>query len=100
MATEPIPVDFKVTPENELEIKWSDELITRYGFQFLRGSCPCAECVSEDTGQRMVFPEDISPNIRPVEAKPVGRYAYQIFWSDGHNSGLFSYKYLRELGKP
>lgn len=73
--------------------------MTTYGFQYLRGNCPCAECVSEETGERMVFPANISENIRPVEANPVGLYAYQIIWSDGHKHGLFSYDYLRQLAE-
>ncbi|KAA3619593.1 MAG: DUF971 domain-containing protein [Calditrichaeota bacterium] len=93
-----VPVDFKLTDDNQLEITWNDKIVTKYSFQFLRGSCPCAECVSEDTGERMVFPKDVPKSIRPVEAKPVGRYAYQIVWSDGHGTGLFSYAYLRSLG--
>jgi DUF971 family protein len=39
-------------------------------------------------------PEDV----RPVRVSPVGRYAIQITWTDGHDSGIYSFEYLRDLG--
>ncbi len=94
-----MPTDFKLTEDKRLQITWNDDRVTTYEFQFLRGNCPCAECVSEETGERLVFPADIPENIRPMQANPVGRYAYQIIWSDGHKHGLFSYDYLLTLSQ-
>ncbi len=92
-----IPSKMALTPEGVLQIEWADGHQSRYTPQNLRGSCPCAECVDEITGKRQVFPQDIAAGIRPREARPVGRYAYQFVWSDGHDTGLYSYEYLRAL---
>lgn len=93
----PVPVEMETEEDNRLIIKWSDGHRSVYSFQFLRGSCPCAECVDEITGKRSVFPHHIPPQVRPLEARPAGRYAYQIYFSDGHSTGLFTYDYLRRL---
>lgn len=93
----PIPTDMRTEGEDHLRVEWSDGHVSLYSFQYLRGHCPCAECVDEITGARQVFPEHIPAGIRPTEAKPVGRYAYQFLWSDGHSTGLYTYTYLREL---
>ena len=96
-STTPIPVNMESTDANTLRIEWSDGHISLYPFRFLRGSCPCAECVDEITGKRIVFPQDVPEDVRPREARPVGRYGYQFFWSDGHSAGLYTYKYLRAI---
>ena len=93
----PAPIDMKTTEDQKLLITWDDGHVSEYHFRFLRGSCPCAECVDEISGKRVVYPHQVPEKIRPVEAVPVGRYAYQIFWSDGHNTGIYTYTYLREI---
>ena len=94
---QPMPVDMKTTEDHKLRITWDDGHESEYHFRFLRGSCPCAECVDEISGKRLVYPHQVPEQIRPVEAKPMGRYAYQFVWSDGHSTGLFTYEYLREI---
>ncbi len=63
----------------------------------LRGLCPCANCVNEFTGERTFFPEDASEDIRPDKMELVGNYAVKVYWSDGHSSGLYTWKYLRSI---
>jgi len=87
----------KSLDEKTLQIEWNDGHVSIYPFQFLRGSCPCAECVDEITSKRIVHPEHVPEHVRPLEARPVGRYAYQFFWSDGHSTGLYTYGYLRAI---
>jgi DUF971 family protein len=62
----------------------------------LRDACPCAACVEEGTGRKLLDPATIPADIRPSELKAVGNYAVQIFWSDGHSTGIYSWKTLRE----
>jgi DUF971 family protein len=80
-----------------LRITWADEHICRYGAPALRGVCPCAQCVNEWTGQRTLQPEAVSPELTIVDLSLVGRYALNFRWSDGHETGIYSFKYLREL---
>lgn len=66
----------------------------------LRLACRCAECVSEYTGERLVKPEDLDPDVYPTEIQPVGRYAASVKWSDGHRSSIYPYDYLQERFDP
>jgi len=66
----------------------------------LRYVCRCAACVSETTGEKLIRPEDIDPDIYPTAIQPVGNYAASVQWSDGHRSSIYPYDYLRELFDP
>jgi DUF971 family protein len=61
----------------------------------LRDFCPCAGCVEEGTGRKLLDPATIPADIRPLEITAVGSYAIQIRWSDGHSTGLYSWQTLR-----
>ena len=80
-----------------LRITWADEHVCRYTAPVLRGACPCAQCVNEWTGERVLRPETISPELTIADMNVVGRYALSFRWSDGHEHGIYSFKYLREL---
>ena len=80
-----------------LRITWSDGHESEYRYQYLRFQCSCAQCVDEHTGKRKVVLEFIDPNVRPRQIEQTGRYALQIHWSDGHNTGLYTFDRLRRL---
>ena len=63
----------------------------------LRVNCPCALCVSELTGQKLLNPAKISADITPKEITPLGNYALSITWSDGHSSGIYPYAMFQQL---
>lgn len=86
-----------VREAGELRVEWADGHASAYPLKALRLSCPCAVCVEEWTGQKLVRPEMIADDVRPVEARPVGNYALSIRWSDGHSSGIYAWDYLRGL---
>ena len=81
-----------------LAILWSDGRESRYPVRELRLACPCATCRDEMTGERILDPARIPEDVRPVHLGSVGNYALKIRWSDGHETGLYSYDRLRELG--
>ncbi len=83
--------------QNLLMVDWNDGLRSEYETRNLRLSCPCAACVNEWTGEKMLNPAAISKEIWPVRLFSVGRYAMGVQWSDGHSTGIFSYDYLRRL---
>jgi len=85
--------------ERVLELVWEDGVTDRLPYRFLRGRCPCASCVNEITGERVVGPEAIDPDVRPEGMAPVGSYAVKLVWSDGHSTGLFTWDRLRSLGR-
>ncbi|HET9869696.1 MAG TPA: DUF971 domain-containing protein, partial [bacterium] len=65
----------------------------------LRSMCPCAQCVDELTGRRTITLEAVDPKVRLVGVHPVGRYALNFQWSDGHGTGLYTFKNLLQLGE-
>ncbi len=90
-----------------LEVKWRDGVVCRYPLANLREACPCAECRGgHDKMGAAHDPEDIlKVTIRLTPARsyeidtilPVGNYALQPVWADGHNSGIYTWEYLRHL---
>lgn len=81
----------------EITISWSGgDTITVNNFA-LRASCQCALCIQEMTGEALLDPASIQPDIAAREAHTVGNYAIQVTWNDGHSSGLFSYPHLRKV---
>lgn len=80
-----------------LRIAWEDGHVSTYEPRRLRLACPCAGCVDEMTGERMLTDEMVPPGVYPEEIRYVGRYALQFFWSDGHSTGIYPFEYLRDL---
>lgn len=81
----------------ELAITWDDGWRTLTPLKLLRENCPCAGCVDEWSGKRMLDPASIRDDIRPLRMEPMGNYALQVTWSDGHSSGIYSWELLRRL---
>src|ERR1700755_3169367 len=92
------PLQIIEESDSALTIVWSDERETSYEASDLRRKCPCAGCVNEWTGERMLRAETIPDNVTFTHTSIVGRYALNFHFSDGHETGIFSFKYLREIG--
>ena len=91
------PKEIKHEDDFNVSITWSDDRHCRYWAAELRRACPCAQCVNEWTGERMLKAESISESIELRDISIVGRYALNFRWSDGHETGIYSFRYLREL---
>jgi DUF971 family protein len=91
------PREIKQEDNSTLSIAWGDERRCQYRAADLRRACPCAQCVNEWTGQRVLKPEAISDGITISDLNIVGRYALNFRWSDGHETGIYSFRYLRDL---
>jgi len=87
---------FKKTADT-LAIHWNDGTASQYQVRTLRSSCPCAVCVNEWTGEKMLDESKLPKDVRPERILSVGRYAMAIHWSDGHKTGIYSYDYLKKL---
>lgn len=83
--------------DSEISISWSDNSEAAFRADALRRVCPCAQCVNEWTGERMLKPETIADDICFSSISVVGRYALNFHFSDGHDTGIFSFMYLREI---
>jgi len=80
-----------------LRITWGDERVCNYEAASLRRVCPCAQCVNEWTGQRTLRPDAVADEVEISDLSIVGRYALNFRWSDGHETGIYSFQYLRDL---
>lgn len=83
--------------ETLVRIKWKDGSSSEIDSYSLRLQCPCALCVDENSGQRILRPEDVPLSIRALAVRPVGRYGVMVDFSDGHNKGIYRFSLLREL---
>lgn len=86
-----------VTEAGEFEIDWGPDDTCRLPFKLLRGECPCAVCVNEFTGQKMIDPDDIPDDIKPAGLEYSGNYALKVRWSDGHDTGLYTFERLEMI---
>ena len=107
IAVTPDKVRVLLTEGKGLEIDWSDGHRSAWGFAWLRDACPCATCIDEraqqgrKAGQPKPKPKDLlpmyAPPAKPKSVQPVGRYAIQFNWLDGHSGGIYSWEYLRRM---
>jgi DUF971 family protein len=81
----------------ELQITWSDGHVSRYHYRTLRLHCPCAVCVHEWTGEKLLDVSRVPADILPKEIIQVGAYALRFTWSDGHATGIYTFAFLRSL---
>ena len=91
------PREIKQEGESGLQITWADDCVCRYTAAELRRACPCAQCVNEWTGERMLKPDAIPEDLEIKDLTIVGRYALNFRWSDGHSTGIYTFEYLRKL---
>ncbi len=109
------PVHLEKTDDRCLLIRWSDELEQKTSFRKLRDNCRCANCIdkrmeaineaSTETAEGKKKLSNVLPVLSAaqtmpldiVKMHPVGNYAYNIHFSDGHSAGIFTFELLRSL---
>jgi len=96
MAVRFRPSEAKIEGGNVI-VKWTDNRESVYSHRELRLACPCAMCVDEWIGENRLEPKTVPGDVRVLDIRPVGRYALQFNFSDGHATGIYSYDKLREL---
>jgi DUF971 family protein len=79
-----------------LIVTWKDGTTSEIEWKKLRDNCPCADC-AELHGPADPLKLKLAPNYNLANVGYIGNYAVQPRWADGHNAGLFSWNYLREL---
>jgi DUF971 family protein len=104
----PADVKIHVSTGAGLDITWADGHRSHYDFPYLRDECPCATCNDERSkkedlaGKSLTFASSpalpmFKPKAKAQSANPVGAYAIQFHFSDGHNTGIFTYEHLRSI---
>jgi ATP-binding protein involved in chromosome partitioning len=92
-----LPTQIQQHDSRTLAISWADGGESLIDVRALRLACGCANCIDEWSGQPLLAPDSVSEDITPVGIQSVGRYAIQIEWSDGHNTGIYPFERLRGL---
>ena len=96
----------RIEPKNveligeELAIRWSDGAESYFPLEFLRRACPCAACGGEPDVLGKVMRPEVSYTEKSFMLTGfgmIGGYALQPRWADGHDTGLYSFQYLRRL---
>jgi DUF971 family protein len=85
------------TKSRMLEVAFEDGARYLLPFEYLRVHSPSAEVKGHGPGQEVLVTGKQDVGIRAIE--PVGQYAIRLVFDDGHDTGLYSWKYLRDLGE-
>jgi DUF971 family protein len=92
------PVEIKVRTESRLlEVSFDDGSRYALSFEYLRVFSPSAEVKGHGGGEGIL--QTGKENVRITGVEPVGNYALRLVFDDGHNTGLYSWSFLHELGR-
>jgi ATP-binding protein involved in chromosome partitioning len=92
-----IGIGLRRTNPRTLSVLWEDGHQASFDVRDLRLACPCALCVEEMSGQPLLDPTKVRPDVAPVTLTSVGSYGLTIKWNDGHSTGIYSFESLRAL---
>jgi DUF971 family protein len=84
---------------NAITLTWPTGETVSVPNAVLRKACTCAVCVDEMTHAPLLNPSSVPADIHAEKVGTIGNYAITVDWSDGHNTGFFPYKTIRELAK-
>ena len=106
IETQSEPEHIAISKSKGIQIDWKDGHKSDYQLVYLRDHCPCAGC----TGSHGTAPQKsdyskpqagpfqmFTPAIKMLNVEQVGHYAIKIDWSDGHNTGIYSFEHLRKI---
>lgn len=105
MAPTPIHIALGHPESGRLTIFWDDGSESEYLLADLRKTCPCATCrdlrdqLTSSSELTLLTNHAIDPSTEVIHMETVGRYAIQFTWKDGHNTGIYTYEFLREAGQ-
>lgn len=113
MTPQTTPTRLDLKKDSRLEIDWQDGRKCVYAIEFLRTMCPCAQCKLVREGSNphdiiktekkpllTILPGNFTDKVVATDASMVGNYALKIVFSDGHDTGIYSFDYLREICPP
>jgi ATP-binding protein involved in chromosome partitioning len=98
MTESEVPEDIQQAGPDMLGITWKDGHKSLYNVRELRLACPCATCVDEITGEKLLDHKRVPEAVKPERIVGVGHYAIKIDWSDGHDTGIYTFTRLRKMG--
>jgi DUF971 family protein len=105
-SADPQSVNVNLTTGTGMDIEWKDGHHSHYSFPFLRDACPCALCDDERSKSNRQPGEPpraagalpmFKAAAKPTSAEGVGKYAIKFHWNDGHELGIYSWQFLRDV---
>ena len=94
-----MPLQFRtkeVFYDGKVNILYQDGTLARFEYFSLRCACVCASCVDEVSGEKILDDSKVAKDIHPLDSAYVGNYGLRIHWSDGHDTGIYNFRWLRE----
>jgi DUF971 family protein len=95
------PNQIKILNNQRIFIKWDNGNENSISLKYLRDECPCANCKGETIllkTYRTAKVNNLNTEMYLIQnIEPIGNYAIQISWRDGHNTGIYSWEYLLKL---
>ena len=95
-----LPVEIKRVGNSELRIAWDDGHASVFTMNELRIACPCAECIKNRSAPKnplRIISGPVVTTAAVEEMSLAGNYGLNLTFNDGHNTGIFSFDYLREI---
>ena len=93
------PESIKLATPQSLVVRWPGGNVDTFSAYDLRINCSCASCVDEVSGKRTLDPNAVPLEISIKGMNKVGNYGLSLDFSDGHNTGIYTYKHLYRLSK-
>lgn len=90
-----MPTEIVGLLRSTVTLTWEDGHTTVYPARELRLGCRCAQCIEEMTGRALLDPKAVPENVRARAIGLIGQYAIHIDWSDGHTTGIYTFRELR-----
>ncbi len=97
MSLVPVPIEIH-RGDRAIVLKWTADHETAYPARDLRLACQCAQCRNEMTGESLLVPNSVPDDVRPLSIELVGGYGFRVRWSDGHDTGIYTYESLYDAG--
>jgi prepilin-type processing-associated H-X9-DG protein len=92
----PAPESVDVDRTRSVTLTWADGHVSEFGLEQLRRNCPCAVCRNfRERGRPAWSPLGPAGELRAEGAELVGNWGLQLHWSDGHDTGIYTWSLLR-----
>jgi DUF971 family protein len=92
-----LPKDLSISVLDKiLYVTWANAHVTVIPWNVLRSGCPCVVCKGDHKPVKNLIIKDFD-DIHLIDSAQIGKYAVRFLWSDGHDTGIYNYRYLKTL---
>jgi ATP-binding protein involved in chromosome partitioning len=92
-----MPIEIIGLGKPEVRLIWDDDVEDVWSARDLRIRCTCAYCQSEATGERLLDPAKVAPDLTITKMELVGKYGLSVHFSDGHTTGIYRFRELHNV---